>query len=124
MPGFSRRCGDQLQPERFEPQKYLRVHQRAGMDAEDFHAGRALWLGKPKRDCVVEPVLGRRVAPTRGLAPGFAAGLATTVSGCHCEERQRRSDLGGTRLRYSASAAAWRCRSESCPGPWRIAECA
>jgi hypothetical protein len=35
--GGARSGGDQLQPKRFQPQKYLRVHQRAGMDAEEFH---------------------------------------------------------------------------------------
>ncbi len=37
VPGLLRRRGHQLQAERLQPQKYLCVHQRAGMDAEDFH---------------------------------------------------------------------------------------
>ena len=36
--GRPRRGGDELQPQRLQPQEDFRVHQRAGMDAEDLHA--------------------------------------------------------------------------------------
>src|SRR5580704_18325032 len=37
VPGLSRRRRDQLEAERFEPQKDPREHQRTGMDPEDSH---------------------------------------------------------------------------------------
>ena len=37
VPGAPRRLGDQLEAERLEPQEYLRIEQRAGMDAEESH---------------------------------------------------------------------------------------
>ena len=39
--GLPRRGRDQLEPQRFEPQEDLGIHQRAGMDAEDLHAKRS-----------------------------------------------------------------------------------
>ena len=39
VPGPLQLRGDQLDPQRLEPQEDLRVHQRAGMNGEDFHGG-------------------------------------------------------------------------------------
>ena len=36
--------GDQLDPQRLQPQEDLRVHQRAGMDGENFH--RRIMIGQ------------------------------------------------------------------------------
>jgi hypothetical protein len=38
VPGRPRRGRDELQSQRLEPQEDFRIHQRAGMDAEDLHA--------------------------------------------------------------------------------------
>ena len=54
VPGAAQRLRDELEPERLEPQKHLRIHQGSGVDAEQPH-GRPLLAIQPS-----EPELAER----------------------------------------------------------------
>ena len=102
VPGGARRRGDQLQPERLEPQEYLCVHQRAGMDAENFHTESdltAVDTGPKLRRCRVSRNDNRALASAR--AP---------------ETQLTEEPIRSTSAKRAASKAAWRCRREFTPG--------
>src|SRR6185437_6621806 len=63
VPGGARRRRHQLQPQRFEPQKHLGVHQRPGMNAEKFH-------GRLPRD-----------SPPKQAGGRFGVSYSTTIFG-------------------------------------------
>src|SRR6185312_2470786 len=77
VPRFARRRGDQLQSQRFQPQKHLGVHQRPGMNAEKFH-------GRLPRDSPLKQAGGRFgvcysttiFGGARGSAPSWLATCA------------------------------------------------